>query len=191
MLTKFVDTYVQDTLGVIESRSRVCHISWVSHMRKNKLIHVDNLGAGIAPWYSSGPRAGWLGVRVLAGAGNFLFTTVSRPALGATQPPVQWVPEALSLGSKTAGAWSWAHLNLVPRSRMRLSLLPQYVFMEWCTGATLPLQFTFVNSWYTYHLISMFLNVLRLRNMWQVIDPLLRKSDWEFAVISSTYGVWS
>jgi hypothetical protein len=36
--------------------------------------------------------------------GIFLFTTaVSRTALGPTQPPIQWVPEALSLGVKRPG----------------------------------------------------------------------------------------
>jgi hypothetical protein len=34
------------------------------------------------------------------GLGIFLFTTVSRPALGPTQPPIQWVQGALSLGVK-------------------------------------------------------------------------------------------
>jgi hypothetical protein len=33
----------------------------------------------------------------------FLFTTASRPALGPTQPPIQWVPGALSLGVKRSG----------------------------------------------------------------------------------------
>jgi hypothetical protein len=33
----------------------------------------------------------------------FLFTTASRTALGPTQPPIQWVPEALSLGVKRSG----------------------------------------------------------------------------------------
>jgi hypothetical protein len=32
------------------------------------------------------------------GLGIFLFTTVSRTALGHTQPPIQGVPGALSLG---------------------------------------------------------------------------------------------
>jgi hypothetical protein len=34
------------------------------------------------------------------GLGIFLLTTVCRPALGPTQPPIQWVPGALSLGVK-------------------------------------------------------------------------------------------
>jgi len=38
---------------------------------------------------------------ISGGAGNFLlFTTVSRTALAPTQPPTQWVLEALSLGVK-------------------------------------------------------------------------------------------
>jgi hypothetical protein len=34
------------------------------------------------------------------GLGIFLFTTASRTVLGPTQPPIQWVPGALSLGVK-------------------------------------------------------------------------------------------
>jgi hypothetical protein len=33
----------------------------------------------------------------------FLFTIASRPALGPTQSPIQWVPRALSLGVKWQG----------------------------------------------------------------------------------------
>jgi hypothetical protein len=35
--------------------------------------------------------------------GIFLFDTMSRPALGPTQPPMQWVSGAISLGIKGPG----------------------------------------------------------------------------------------
>jgi hypothetical protein len=38
------------------------------------------------------------------GLGIFLFSTAFRPALGPTQPPIQWVPGALSLGVKRPGS---------------------------------------------------------------------------------------
>jgi hypothetical protein len=64
-----------------------------------------------------------------------LFTTVSRPALGHTQPLIQWVPGASSVGAQRSGreddhsppssaevknAWSYTSH-------------PQYVFMARCS----------------------------------------------------------
>jgi hypothetical protein len=43
---------------------------------------------------------GVLGFDSQRGLGIFLFTTASRTALGPTQPPIQWIPGALSLGVK-------------------------------------------------------------------------------------------
>jgi hypothetical protein len=60
-------------------------------------------GAWIAQWYSSGLRAGWSGFESWQGLGNFLFTIASRPALGPTQPPTQWVLGAFSLEVKRPG----------------------------------------------------------------------------------------
>jgi len=59
-----------------------------------------NSGAGIALDYGLDDR----GFESLQGLGIFLFTTMSRPALGPIQPPIQWVPGALSLGGKAVGA---------------------------------------------------------------------------------------
>jgi hypothetical protein len=47
---------------------------------------------------------GWtIGVRSPAGAGIFLFATPLRPALGPTQPPIQWVSGAPSQEVKRLG----------------------------------------------------------------------------------------
>jgi hypothetical protein len=55
----------------------------------------------------------------------FPLTSVSRPALGPTQPPVQWVPEVLSLGVKHGRAVTLTtHPYLVPRSGMSRSHTP-------------------------------------------------------------------
>jgi hypothetical protein len=47
--------------------------------------------------------AGQSGFNSKWGLGISLFTTMSRMALGPTQPPIQWVLGALSLGVKWQG----------------------------------------------------------------------------------------
>jgi hypothetical protein len=44
--------------------------------------------------------AGGLGLRFWQGQYILFFVTTSRPAIGSTQSPVQWVPVALSMGIK-------------------------------------------------------------------------------------------
>jgi hypothetical protein len=47
----------------------------------------------------------------------FLLAPASRPVLGPTQPPVQWVPGILSPGVKRGqGVTLTTYLHLVPRS---------------------------------------------------------------------------
>jgi hypothetical protein len=43
---------------------------------------------------------GGVGVRVPVRSRIFVFSTLPRPVLGPTQPPIQWVPGALSPGVK-------------------------------------------------------------------------------------------
>jgi hypothetical protein len=77
---------------------------------------------------------GALGFDSRRGQGIFLFTITSRTALGTTQPPIHWVPEAISQGVKRPGheadhsppssdevknAWSYTSP-------------PQYVFRALC-----------------------------------------------------------
>jgi hypothetical protein len=64
--------------------------------------------------------------------GIFLFTTVSRMALGPTQPPIQWVPVAPSLGVKRPGHETDHSPPSSTRMRGAIPPLPQYVFMVWC-----------------------------------------------------------
>jgi len=65
------------------------------------------------------------------GQGMFLLTTLSRPVLGPTQPHIQWVPVALSLGIKRPGR----EPNYSPKSRMSGAIcpLPQYAIMVRCS----------------------------------------------------------
>jgi hypothetical protein len=75
------------------------------------------------------------GFESLEGLGVFLFTIISRPGLGPTRPPIQWLPGALSLGvkrpereadrshpssSEVKNAWGYTST-------------PQYAFMAWCS----------------------------------------------------------
>jgi hypothetical protein len=68
------------------------------------------------------------------GLGIFLFTTLSRPALIPTHPPIQWVPGALSSGVKQSGH----ETNHSPPSSVEVKYawcytsIPQYIFMAWC-----------------------------------------------------------
>jgi hypothetical protein len=61
----------------------------------------------------------------------FLLALASRPALGPTQPPIQWVPGVLSPGVKSGrGVTLTTHPHLVPRLRMSRS----YTFSPPCAS---------------------------------------------------------
>jgi hypothetical protein len=58
---------------------------------------------GIALGYRLDDRGSRVRLPAGRGVGIFLFTTVSRMALGPTQPRIQWIRGALSLGVKRPG----------------------------------------------------------------------------------------
>jgi hypothetical protein len=62
--------------------------------------HDSSVGIGLG--YGLDDRGSRVRFRA-GGLGIFLFTTSSRTALGPNQPPIQWVPGALSLGVKRPG----------------------------------------------------------------------------------------
>jgi hypothetical protein len=81
--------------------------------------------AGQLSQYSVWLRTGQPGDRgSIPGRGERIFplTSVSRPALGPTQPHVQWIPGVLSPEVKRGrGMTLTTHPHLVPRSRMSRS----------------------------------------------------------------------
>jgi hypothetical protein len=90
-------------------------------------------GTGIALRYSAELLAGWSGFESRQRPGIFFFTTASRPALGPTQPPVQLVPGALSLGVKRPGR---EHDHSPPSSAevknaWSYTSTPQNAFIAW------------------------------------------------------------
>jgi hypothetical protein len=65
------------------------------------------------------------------GVKNFLFSMLSKVALGITQPPTQWVPEALSPGVKRPGreADHSPATSVEVKKTWAYTSTPPYVFM--------------------------------------------------------------
>jgi hypothetical protein len=70
-------------------------------------------------------------VRFPVGLGIFLVSNMSRTDLGPTQPPIQWVPGALSLGVKRPGheAHHSSPSTTEVNNAWSYTSTPQYVFM--------------------------------------------------------------
>jgi hypothetical protein len=83
------------------------------------LVKSRDSSVGIALDYGLGYRGSWVRFPTL----GIFFSTASRTALGPTQPPIQWVPRALSLGDKRPGVKLTTHLHLVLRSKNEWSYI--------------------------------------------------------------------
>jgi hypothetical protein len=67
--------------------------------------------------------------------GNLLLTTVSRPALGTNQPPIQWIPGVPNLVVKRQGieATHSPPSNAELKNAWSYTSTPHYAFMSWCS----------------------------------------------------------
>jgi hypothetical protein len=96
-------------------------------LMKQQVYHFFLCLCLLEPGYFSGIALGYglddRGFESRQGLGLFIFTA-SRPVLGPTQPPIQWVTGALSLAVKWPGCEADPHLHLVSRSRMRGAIPP-------------------------------------------------------------------
>jgi hypothetical protein len=63
--------------------------------------------AEIPQWYSTGPRAGWLGVRVPVGAGNFSPHHRVQTSSGPHPSSYPVGTRGSFNGGKGGGAWIW------------------------------------------------------------------------------------
>jgi hypothetical protein len=77
--------------GYIVGLNYILYFVYIPHKSQDSSVGIST-DYGLEDWM--------IGVRIPAGAGKFLFDTVSRPALGPTQPPIQWVIGLISLGVK-------------------------------------------------------------------------------------------
>jgi hypothetical protein len=102
-------------------------ITLTANLLHNSIVHILKVG-------DFGLRAGRLGFYGSI-PGIFLFTSSSRTALGPTQPPIQCVPGALSLGVKRPGreADHSPPCSAEVKEWVELYLHPQYAFMAWCS----------------------------------------------------------
>jgi hypothetical protein len=89
-----------DTVTWIFSTSPVIQ-SWICYYR-----------AGIAQWYSTGLRAGGLGVRVLAGAGYFSLHYRVQNGSGAHPSSYPMGTRGSFPGDKAAGVWCWPLISI-------------------------------------------------------------------------------
>jgi hypothetical protein len=117
--------------GIEEEKSLPAFEPWSSGRPSRRLVILRNK---LSSW-ATGWTIGVLGFDSQREVGIFLFTTASRTALGPTQPPIQWVSGALSLGVKRPGreADHSPPSSTEVKNAWNYISTPQYAFMAWCS----------------------------------------------------------
>jgi hypothetical protein len=81
---------------VIQDKGQSIYVTF-----KNSFMHYSSRDSSVS--IVTRLRAGQPGFDSWQEQGCFLLATASRPALGTTQPPIQWIQRALSLGVNQSG----------------------------------------------------------------------------------------
>jgi hypothetical protein len=134
--------------GLIWSSLRFQHLSW-RKPRKTIVRIINNrvTSVGVAEGYRLDCQ-GYISSR----GGIFLFSTVSIPPLGPTQPPIQWVPGTVFLGIKRLGR----EANHLPPSNAEVKIggpIPLLPTMHWWRDAQFIERrdnFTFMRSLFNF-----------------------------------------
>jgi hypothetical protein len=123
--------------------SRPCHLPWFDHCLMKSInyeasyyaIQSRDSSVCITLGYGLDDRGSRVWFPGGGGVGIFFFTTESRTALETTQPPVQWVPVALSLRVKRSncGADHSLPSSAEVKNAWSYTSSPQYAFMAWCS----------------------------------------------------------
>jgi hypothetical protein len=114
----------KNCLGSLVSRNKRIIVLSIS-LQAILFVTFCEAGARELSQYSVWLRTGWLGYNPRQRQRIFPLVSASRPALGPTQPPIQWVPQALSPGVKCRrGAMLTTHQLLMPRFRKSRNCLP-------------------------------------------------------------------
>jgi hypothetical protein len=139
------------------------------------------LGARITQQYGAELWAGWRGVRVTEGAGNFSLHHLVQNGSGPTQYHIQRVPGAPSMRVKWPERKADHTPPLVPRSRMRGAIPPllQYAFVVWCSFKAQGQPYLFTQGRSTVILRNNKVNLCSARNPFFLsLPPSLSRVIW-------------
>jgi hypothetical protein len=122
----------------------------------------------------------------------FLFSIAPRPALGPTQPPLQWVRGQYPRSKAVMGVKLAAHLYLVPRSMVEIHVqfptCPHGVLCNYIIKYRDSFIFTFVHLTVTYfgfiHFEGVALNRLNKYERWSSVSIHAKRQNKKISEVN-------
>jgi hypothetical protein len=144
--SSFLLPYASEVILFIWSRFEILHSAWLSHVdvpilnletqcggQKFQLVQIICIRLFQEPgWCSRSSNLLWPRGRSSSPGRmkNFLFSTSSRPVLGSTQPPIQWVSGAFTGVKRQGREADHSPPNSAKVKKMRIyTSTPPYAFM--------------------------------------------------------------